>query len=80
MHINYCVITTLQEEKKRTNLLVNKKIFFASEALNFQEEISQILKHLHAPFKPKKGEWIDSNKANSLALQLSARYVQKEGK
>ena len=48
--------------------------------VNVQEEVSYLLKHLHAPFKAKKGKKIGPNKSNSFILQLSVSYVQKEEK
>ena len=83
MHLDYSVIISSQEEKKIWKLFLNKKIFFTFKwrhfnALKVQEEVSYLLKHLHAPYKAKEGKRIGSRKANSFVLQLSVSYVQKK--
>ena len=68
--------------KENKQFALNKKICFIllNEdivlLLRFTEKVSKI-KHLHAPFKAKKGERIGSDKANPFVLQLSVSYFQK---
>ena len=46
----------MHKEKKKTNLLFNKKTFFAFKWRHWIAlKVQEILKHLHAPIKAKKG-------------------------